>query len=138
VGALEKVERTDVITIKEIDSGVTGSQIDMMLKKDVAERTPLLRQLNAEMVERIVTPYGGRMVDLKLDPSTEWAAVFEPLKGFKIYFVLQRYQPEFEDEIWVFFGKELVNLDIPINDAYDWMRLCANVLERGAHRLLGK
>jgi hypothetical protein len=34
-----------------------------------------------------------------------------------------------------FYGKETLNIEIPIDDLYDFTRLCANALVRAARRL---
>jgi len=64
--------------------------------------------------------------------ATEWAIVVTPLKSLKIYYLFQRYSPEFEDEILTFYGKDTTNIGIPVDDLYDFTRLYANALVRAS------
>jgi len=71
---------------------------------------------------------GGQIVDFDVSEATEWSIMMEPLRDLKIIFALQRYAPEFSDEILTFYGKETKNLGITIEDLYDFTRLCTNAL----------
>ena len=51
-------------------------------------------------------------------------------KNLNIYYVFQRYSPEFENELLTFYGKETVNIEIPVDDLYDFTRLYANAIVR--------
>ena len=75
---------------------------------------------------------GGELVDFFVNDSTEWTIVFSPIKNLKIYYVFQRYSPEFEDEILTFYGKETAKTNIPVDDLYDFTRLYANALVRAS------
>lgn len=85
------------------------------------------------MVSAVV---GGKSVTLSIDEASEWAIMMEPIKNLRIYFVLQRNSPEFEDEVLTFYGKEIRSIEIPIDDLYDFTRLCANALVRVAKSML--
>jgi len=80
--------------------------IDSMHKREMAVRTKDLRLVNKAMAERIASKVGGKLVDLTLDSATDWAILMEPVTNLRIYFVLQRYNPEFEDEAIALYGKE--------------------------------
>ena len=102
----------------------------------MANRTKDLRKtIKAEAI-KIAKKIGGEIVDFTVNESTEWAIVFTPMKNLKIYYLLQRYSPEFEDEILTFYGKETKNINIPIDDLYDLTRLFANALVRSAKELI--
>jgi hypothetical protein len=101
-----------------------------MHKREMANRTKELRLVSADKAEQIALRVGGKLVDLMIDSATEWTIMMEPIRNLKIYYALQRYSPEFEDEVSVFYGKETRNLEIPIDDLYDFTRLCANALVR--------
>jgi hypothetical protein len=103
-----------------------------MHKREMANRTRELRLVDKAMAQQIASTVGGKPVDLMVDSASEWAIKMEPIRNLKIYYVLQRYSPEFEDEIVAFFGKEIRNIEIPIDDLYDFTRLCANALVRAA------
>ncbi len=108
--------------------------IDSMHKREMAIRTKDLRLVNKTTAERIAELIGGKLVDLTIDSATDWAVMMQPLNNLKIYYVLQRYSPEFEDEVLAFYGKETATIEIPIDDLYDFTRLCANALVRAARK----
>ena len=85
------------------------------------------------MVSAVV---GAKLVNLAINEASEWAIAMEPLKNLRIYFILQRNSPEFEDEVLTFYGEEIKNIEIPIDDLYDFTRLCANALVRVAKSIL--
>jgi hypothetical protein len=132
---MEKVERSQVLTLKEMGYGQGGYAIDSMHKREMAVRTKDLRLANKATAEQVASSVGGRLVDFALDSATEWAIVMEPISKLRIYFVLQRYSPEFEDEVMTFYGKETVRIGIPVDDLYDFTRLCANALVRAAKEI---
>jgi hypothetical protein len=106
-----------------------------MHKREMAIRTKDLRLVNKAMAEKIASFVGGKLVDLTLDSATDWAIMMEPINNLRIYYVLQRYSPEFEDEVIALYGKETASIGIPIDDLYDFTRLCANALVRAAKNI---
>lgn len=125
---MEKIERTQVLALKEMGYGESCYAIDSMHKREMAIRTKDLRLVNKSMAEKMAALVGGKTVDLTLDSATDWAIMVEPISNLKIIYVLQRYSPEFEDEVMAFYGKESASIGIPIDDLYDFTRLCANAL----------
>ena len=94
---------------------------------------PVLDDVRAlRRLEEIAEIVGGKTVDFNINDSTAWALMMEPLRNLKIIFVLQRYSPEFPDEVLTFYGKEIENITIPIDDLYDFTRLCVNALVRAS------
>lgn len=87
------------------------------------------------MAEKIASLVGGKLVDLTLDSATDWTIKIEPISNLRIYYVLQRYSPEFEDEVIALYSKETASIEIPIDDLYDFTRLCANALVRAAKNI---
>jgi hypothetical protein len=132
---MEKVERSQVLAMKEMGFGQSSYAIDSMHKREMAIRTKDLRLVSKAMAEQIALLVGGRLVDLTLDSATDWTIMMEPINNLRIYFVLQRYSPEFEDEVITFYGKETASIGIPIDDLYDFTRLCANALIRAAKEI---
>jgi len=132
---MEKVERTQLLALKEMGYGQSSYAVDTMHKREMSVRTKDLRLINKAMVEEIAALVGGKLVDLTLDSATEWAIMMQPLSNLKIYYVLQLYSPEFEDEVVALYGKEAESIGIPIDDLYDFTRLCANALVRAAKKL---
>ena len=131
---MEKVERNQVLALKQLGYGQAAYSIDSMHKREMAIRTKDLRLVSKADAAEICQVVGGKLVDLQIDSATEWAIAMEPIQGLKIYYVLQRYSPEFEDEVQAFYGKETTNLGIPIDDLYDFTRLCANTLVRAVKK----
>jgi hypothetical protein len=132
---MEKIERSQVLAMKEMGYGQSNYAIDSMHKREMAIRTKDLRLVNKAMAEQIASFVGGKLVDLTLDSATDWTIMMEPINNLRIYYVLQRYSPEFEDEVIALYGKETANIGIPIDDLYDFTRLCANALVRAAKNI---
>lgn len=132
---MEKIEKSQVLSIKELGYGQSCYAIDSMHKREMAIRTKDLRLADKVIAEKIASLVGGQLVDLSIDSATDWAIMIEPINNLKIYYVLQRYSPEFEDEVVTFYGKETLSIGIPVDDLYDFTRLCANALVRAARNL---
>jgi hypothetical protein len=132
---MKKIEKSQVLAMKELGYGQGCYAIDSMHKREMAIRTKDLRLVNKAMAQQIATVVGGKLVDLIIDSATEWAIMMKPLKNLEIYYVLQRYSPEFEDEVLTLYGKETTSIGIPVDDLYDFTRLCANALVRAARNI---
>lgn len=130
-----KIVRSQVLALKELGYGQSCLAIDDMHKREMAFRTKDLRLVDKTMAQQIASFVGGRLVDLVIDSATDWAIMMKPLNDLKIYFVLQRYSPEFEDEVLALYGRETANIGIPVDDLYDFTRLCANALVRAARKI---
>ena len=127
-----RVERSDVVALKELGYGEGCRYIDAMHKREMAYRMKDLHLTTIKKAEHAASLIGGELVDFSVNDSTEWAMVFSPMKNLKIYYVFQRYSPEFEDEILTFYGKETAKTNIPVDDLYDFTRLYANALVRAS------
>ena len=127
-----RVERSDVVGLKELGYGEGCRYIDAMHKREMAYRMKDLHITTVKEAENVASLIGGELVDFSVNDSTEWAMVFSPMKNLKIYYVFQRYSPEFEDEILTFYGKETTKTNIPVDDLYDFTRLYANALVRAS------
>jgi hypothetical protein len=136
IGALmKKIEKSQVLAMKELGYGQSCYAIDSMHKREMAIRTKDLRLVTKATAQKIASLVGGKLVDLTIDSATDWAIMMKPLKNLEIYYVLQRYSPEFEDEVLTLYGKETASIGIPVDDLYDFTRLCANVLVRAARNI---
>ena len=131
-GVMENIDRGRVLGLKELGYGQGCYAIDSMHKREMAIRTKDLRLADKKFARLISAVVGGSLVNLGINEASEWAILIEPIKNLKIYFVLQRNSPEFEDEVLTFYGEEIKNIEIPIDDLYDFTRLCANALVRVA------
>lgn len=127
-----KIERSDVVALKELGYGEGCRYIEAMHKKEMAFRVKDLMISNVYEAEQVALKVGGKLVNFSINESTEWAMVFSPLKKLKIYYLFQRYSPEFENEILTFYGKETASIEIPIDDLYDFTRLYANAIVRAS------
>jgi hypothetical protein len=132
---MEKIERSQLFAMKQMGYGEGSYAMDNMHKREMAIRTKDLRLVSKPMAEKIASSVGGQIVDLVLDSATEWAIMMEPIRNLRIYYILQRYSPEFEDEVIALYGKDAAAIGIPIDDLYDFTRLCANALVRAAKNL---
>ena len=104
-----KIERSDVVVLKELGYGEGCRYIEAMHKREMATRTKDLKLADRLEAEKVASKIGGELVDFSVNEATVWAIVVSPLKNLKIYYLFQRYSPEFEDEILTFYGKETVN-----------------------------
>ena len=127
-----KIERSDVVALKEMGYGEGCRYIEAMHKKEMAIRTKDLKLADRLEAEKVAAIIGGELVDFSVNEATAWAIVVSPLKSLKIYYLFQRYSPEFEDEILTFYGKETANTGIPVDDLYDFTRLYASALVRAS------
>jgi hypothetical protein len=132
---MKKVEKSQVLAMKELGYGQGCYAIDSMHKREMAVRIKDLKLVTKAMAQQIASIVGGKSVDLTIDSATDWAIMMKPLNNLKIYYVLQRYSPEFEDEVLTLYGKETTSIGIPIDDLYDFTRLCANALVRAARNV---
>jgi hypothetical protein len=127
-----KIERSDVVALKELGYGEGCRYIEAMHKNEMAIRTKDLNLNDRVEAEKVAAIIGGELVDFSVNEATAWAIVVMPMKSLKIYYLFQRYSPEFEDEILTFYGKETANTGIPVDDLYDFTRLYANALVRAS------
>jgi hypothetical protein len=127
-----EIKRSDVFVLKELGYGEGCRYIDAMHKREMAFRVKDLLISNKNEAQKVASKIGGKLVDFVLNDSTEWAMVFSPLKNLNIYYLFQRYSPEFENELLTFYGKETLNIEIPVDDLYDFTRLYANAIVRAS------
>jgi len=133
---MENIDRSQVLGLKELGYGQGCYAIDSMHKREIAIRTRDLRLVDKKTARLVSSVVGGKLVNLSINEASEWAIMMEPIQNLKIYYVLQRNSPEFEDEVLTFYGEEIKNIEIPIDDLYDFTRLCANALVRVAKSIL--
>jgi hypothetical protein len=126
------IKRSDVVVLKELGYGEGCRYIEAMHKREMAFRVKDLKIKNMDEAQKVAEKIGGKIVDFVLNESTEWSMVFTPMKNLNIYYVFQRYSPEFEDEILTFYGKETSKTEIPVDDLYDFTRLYANAIVRNS------
>ena len=133
---MNKIERSQVLALKEMGYGEGSYAMDSMHKREMSVRTKDLRLVDKATIDKIAGIVGGETVDFAIDSASEWAIMMEPIKRLKIYYILQRYSPEFDDEVAVLYDKEVLDIRIPIDDLYDFTRLCANALVRASKTIV--
>jgi hypothetical protein len=133
---MEKIDSSQVLALKELGYGQGCYAIDSMHKREMAIRTKDLKLIDRNAARLVSTVVGGKLVNLSINEASEWAIMMEPIRNLKIYYILQRNSPEFEDEVLTFYDKEIKTIEIPIDDLYDFTRLCANALVRVARSVL--
>jgi hypothetical protein len=133
---MNKIERSQVVALKEMGYGEGSYAMDNMHKREMAVRTKDLQLVDKVTIDKIARTVGGEIVDLAIDSASEWAIMMEPIEKLKIYYILQRYSPEFDDEVAVLYDKEVLDIRIPIDDLYDFTRLCANALVRASKTIV--
>ncbi|MEM4699827.1 MAG: hypothetical protein QXT74_02615 [Candidatus Nezhaarchaeales archaeon] len=130
-----KLEPSSLIDIRGFEGGYAHHRF---LEEALRQRLQVIKHLTLNDVKKVAEALGGELIDFKIDDSTEWVLRLSPFKGFDIYFVLQRYFPEFEDRLLAFYNREAPSLGIPAEDASDFTVLYANAIIYAARRLLGK
>jgi len=123
-----KISLSEVLTLKQLGIGERCLAIENLHQEDMAKCVGALKQVDNVEAQKMAAKVGGQVVDFDISEATEWSILMEPIRDLKIIFALQRYSPEFEDEVLTFYGKETKNLGLTIEDLYDFTRLCTNAL----------
>lgn len=131
---MKKIERKDLITFGQIEG---GEFMEQKFGEEMTARMKEVQEIKREEAEKLAKLVGGEVADLKLDSATEWGIVMRPLPYLHIYYFLQLYEPEFQNEVRVLFNKEVNKSDIDIADVYDITRMMSNALVRAAGRIRG-
>ena len=132
---MEKVEPSSLVDIRSFEGGQAHHRF---IEESLRQRLTIIGLLNRDDMAKVAEALGATLVDLKIDDATEWAIKFSPFKGFNLYFILQKYSPEFEDKLLVLYGKEALELGVPAEDASDFAILYANAIIYAAKKVLSK
>ena len=122
------ISLSEVLTLKQLGISEHCLAIENLHQEDMAKCVEALKQVGIVEARKMADVVGGQIVDFKVNDSTEWAIMMEPIKDLKIIFAMQKYSPEFEDKVVTFYGKQTNDLEISIEDLYDFTRLCTNAL----------
>jgi hypothetical protein len=123
-----KISLSEVLTLKQLGISEHCLAIENLHQEDMTKCVGALKQVSPKEASIMADKVGGQIIDFKVNDSTEWAILMEPIKNLKIIFTMQKYSPEFEDKVETFYGKETNDLEITIEDLYDFTRLSANAL----------
>ncbi len=132
---MERVEPGSLIDIRSFEGGQAHHRF---VEESLKQRLAVIGLLNRGDMVKVAEALGAALVDLKIDDATEWAIKFSPFKGLSLYFILQKYSPEFEDKLLVLYGKEALELGVPAEDASDFAILYANAIIYAAKKVLNK
>ena len=122
------ISLSEVLTLKQLGISEHCLAIENLHQEDMAKCVGALKQVGIVEARKMADVVGGQIVDFKVNDSTEWAIMMEPIKDLMIIFAMQKYSPEFEDTVATFYGKQTNDLEISIEDLYDFTRLCTNAL----------
>ncbi len=129
---MRRVERINIVGIEAFEGGLPHKKfVNACLK----ERLSILNLISSTEMEQIVKIVGGELVDFKLDETTVWTVVIDPLPKFEIFYLLQRGAPEFEDQLLALYSKDTVEIGIPAEDISDFTVLYANALIYAAKKI---
>jgi len=129
------VDKSSLVDIRAFEGGHAHHRF---IEESLKQRMEVLKRISREDAFKVAEALGASVVDLKIDDATEWAIKFTPFKGLDIYFVMQRYSPEFEDRLLVFYDRRALDLGVPAEDASDFTVLYANAMIYAARKVLGK
>jgi len=132
---LQKVDKSTLVGLAAFEG---GSVHEGLVKRALAFRVRIIRELISSEVARVANYMGGRLVDCKIDEATDWTFAVRPFATFEIYYFLQRYAPEFEDSIQVMYPKEALEIGLPGEDVATLTILFANAVVYCARKILGR
>jgi len=131
---MKGVRLSELMSIDEMKGGWYMTE---ELKRMMVGGAEILWNVRRDKAEELAELAGGELVDAALDDATEWCIMFRPLSYLRIFFFLQLYEPEFENELRVLYGREMSDEDIPVEDVFDFTRFMRHALVRAARKLLG-
>jgi len=132
---LQRIDKSTLIGLAAFEG---GSVHEELVKRAMAFRVRIIKQLASSEVAQVADYMGGRLVDCKIDEATAWTLRVHPFDGFEIYYFLQKYAPEFEDNIHVMYSKDALELRLPGEDVASLTILFANALVYCARKILGR
>lgn len=117
-----------------------GQAHEAFIKSGIKIRTKVLKHLSRDEARIVAEALGGSFLPAPPmeDESIDWVVVFEPLKNFKIYYLMRRNEPEFEDEIQVLYNVEGFQIEITAEDVSNFTLLYANAMIYAVRKVLGR
>jgi len=117
-----------------------GQAHESFVRNGMKARTSILKHVNRREAEILAEALGGFFLHPPPieDSSIEWAVAFEPVKNFKICYLMRRNEPEFEDELQILYDVEEAPFSIPAEDVADFTLLYANAMIYGVRSILGR
>jgi hypothetical protein len=117
-----------------------GQAHESFVRNGMKVRTQILKHVSRGEAEILVESLGGVFLEPPPieDASIEWAVAFEPVKNFKICYLMRRNEPEFEDELQVLYDVGELSFNIPAEDVASFTILYANAMIYAVRRVLGR
>jgi len=135
VSQLQRIDKSTLIGLSAFEG---GSVHEGLVKRAMALRVQIIKHLTPTEIAQIAEYMGGRLVDCKIDEATAWTLGLRPFDGFEIYYFLQKYAPEFADNIHVMYSKDALEIGLPGEDVASLTILFANAVIYCARKILGR
>ena len=130
---MQRIDKSSLVGLAAFEG---GSVHEELVKRAMAFRVQIIKQLTSIEVAEVANYMGGRLVDCKIDEATAWTLGLRPFAEFEIYYFLQRYAPEFEDSIHVMYPREALEIGLPGEDVATLTILFANAVVYCARKVL--
>jgi len=132
---LQKIDKSTLIGLPAFEG---GSVHEGLVKRAMALRVQIVKQFTPSEISQVADYMGGKLVDCKIDEATAWTLGLRPFDRFEIYYFLQKYAPEFEDNIHVMYSRDALEIGLPGEDVASLTIIFANAVIYCARKVLGR
>ena len=132
---MQKIDKSTLIGLPAFEG---GSVHEGLVKRAMALRVQIVKQFTPSEISQVADYMGGRMIDCKIDEATAWTLGLRPFDRFEIYYFLQKYAPEFEDNIHVMYSRDALEIGLPGEDVASLTIIFANAVIYCARKVLGR
>ena len=132
---LQKIDKSTLVGLPAFEG---GSVHEGLVKRAMALRVQIVKQLAPSEISIVADYMGGRLVDCKIDEATAWTLGLRPFDRFEIYYFLQKYAPEFEDNIHVMYSRDALEIGLPGEDVASLTIIFASAVVYCARKVLGR
>ena len=135
VSQLQRIDKSTLVGLSAFEGGAVH---EGLVNRAMAFRVQIIKQLTSSEIVKVADYMGGRLVDCKIDEATAWTLGLRPFDGFEIYYFVQKYAPEFADNIHVMYSKDALEIGLPGEDVASLTILFANAVIYCARKILGR
>lgn len=132
---MQKIDKSTLIGLPAFEG---GSVHEGLVKRAMALRVQIVKQFTPSEISQVADYMGGKLVDCKIDEATAWTLGLRPFDRFEIYYFLQKYAPEFEDNIHVMYSRDALEIGLPGEDVASLTIIFANAVIYCARKVLGR
>ena len=132
---MQKIDKSTLIGLPAFEG---GSVHEGLVKRAMALRVQIVKQFTPSEISQVADYMGGKLVDCKIDEATAWTLGLRPFDRFEIYYFLQKYAPEFEDNIHVMYSRDALEIGLPGEDVASLTIIFANAVVYCARKVLGR